>query len=212
MAPRQSGLTLTPVLPSGRCSTPTLSSQPAAELGPNASIGRTVLDSVRRSRAAAGFRPHRRRRRTDSGSNAPRISIRCGVPRWLARSARGWRGGDCAGRQRRGARGWRFARRRSTRRGPYILLGCGYASLAVGLLIVDAQRQRGWSTAATGGHVPLQYPPRAAHRSRVAPAVMSAVTSSQTCRRGRPMRTGGCGSAAGFALSQCAVARRVVAP
>jgi uncharacterized membrane protein YidH (DUF202 family) len=41
---------------------------------------------------------------------------------------------------------------------PYILLGCGYASLAVGLLIVGAQRQRKFEEALrTGGHVPLQF-------------------------------------------------------
>ena len=42
---------------------------------------------------------------------------------------------------------------------PYILLGCGYASLAIGLLIVGAQRQRKFEEALrTGGHVPLQFP------------------------------------------------------
>jgi uncharacterized membrane protein YidH (DUF202 family) len=42
---------------------------------------------------------------------------------------------------------------------PYILLGCGYASLAVGLLIVGAQRQRELEHALrTGGHVPLRFP------------------------------------------------------
>jgi putative membrane protein len=41
---------------------------------------------------------------------------------------------------------------------PYILLGCGYASLAVGLLIVGAQRQRELEHALqTGGHLPLQF-------------------------------------------------------
>ena len=41
---------------------------------------------------------------------------------------------------------------------PYILLGCGYASLAVGLLIVGAQRQRELERALrTGGHAPLQF-------------------------------------------------------
>ena len=41
---------------------------------------------------------------------------------------------------------------------PYILLGCGYASLAVGLLIVGAQRQRELEQALrTGGHVPLHF-------------------------------------------------------
>ena len=41
---------------------------------------------------------------------------------------------------------------------PYILLGCGYGSLAVGLLIVGAQRQRELEHALrTGGHVPLRF-------------------------------------------------------
>ena len=41
---------------------------------------------------------------------------------------------------------------------PYILLGCGYASLAVGLLVVGAQRQRELEDALrTGGHVPLRF-------------------------------------------------------
>jgi len=41
---------------------------------------------------------------------------------------------------------------------PYILLGCGYASLAVGLLIVGARRQREWEHALrTGGHAPLRF-------------------------------------------------------
>jgi putative membrane protein len=41
---------------------------------------------------------------------------------------------------------------------PYVLLGCGYASLAVGLLIVGALRQRELEHALrTGGHVPLRF-------------------------------------------------------
>jgi uncharacterized membrane protein YidH (DUF202 family) len=54
---------------------------------------------------------------------------------------------------------------------PYILLGCGYASLAVGLLIVGAQRQRKLEHALrTGGHVrcgsaPSGSSPSAASRS-----------------------------------------------
>jgi inner membrane protein YidH len=41
---------------------------------------------------------------------------------------------------------------------PYILLGCGYASLAAGLLIVGAQRQRQLEKALrTGGHMPLRF-------------------------------------------------------
>ena len=41
---------------------------------------------------------------------------------------------------------------------PYIVLGCGYASLAVGLLLTGARRQRDLEHALrTGGHVPLRY-------------------------------------------------------
>ena len=41
---------------------------------------------------------------------------------------------------------------------PYIVLGCGYASLAVGLAIVGAQRQRQLEHALrTGGHAPLRF-------------------------------------------------------
>jgi putative membrane protein len=41
---------------------------------------------------------------------------------------------------------------------PYILLGCGYASLAVGLSIVGAQRQRQLEHALkTDGHAPLGF-------------------------------------------------------
>jgi putative membrane protein len=41
---------------------------------------------------------------------------------------------------------------------PYVLLGCGYASLAIGLLIVGAQRQRELEHALrTGGHMPLRF-------------------------------------------------------
>ena len=41
---------------------------------------------------------------------------------------------------------------------PYILLGCGYASLAIGLLLAGAQRQRALEHALrTGGHVPLRF-------------------------------------------------------
>jgi uncharacterized membrane protein YidH (DUF202 family) len=40
---------------------------------------------------------------------------------------------------------------------PYILLGCGYASLAIGLLIVGAHRQRELEHALrTGAHTPLR--------------------------------------------------------
>src|SRR4051794_2743596 len=42
---------------------------------------------------------------------------------------------------------------------PYILLGCGYASLAIGLLVVGARRQRDLEHALrTGGHTPLGFP------------------------------------------------------
>jgi uncharacterized membrane protein YidH (DUF202 family) len=41
---------------------------------------------------------------------------------------------------------------------PYILLGCGFAALAIGLLLVGAQRQRELEHALrTGGHVPLRF-------------------------------------------------------
>jgi uncharacterized membrane protein YidH (DUF202 family) len=41
---------------------------------------------------------------------------------------------------------------------PYVLLGCGYASLAIGLLIVGALRQRELERALrTGHHVPLPW-------------------------------------------------------
>jgi putative membrane protein len=41
---------------------------------------------------------------------------------------------------------------------PYVLLGCGYASLAVGLLVVGAQRQRDLEEAMlSGGHMPLRF-------------------------------------------------------
>ena len=41
---------------------------------------------------------------------------------------------------------------------PYVLLGCGYAALAVGLLISGAQRQRGLEQALRSGeHRPLPF-------------------------------------------------------
>ena len=41
---------------------------------------------------------------------------------------------------------------------PYVLLGCGYASLAIGLLAVGAKRQRDLEDALrTGGHAPLRF-------------------------------------------------------
>jgi uncharacterized membrane protein YidH (DUF202 family) len=41
---------------------------------------------------------------------------------------------------------------------PYVLLGCGYVSLSIGLLLVGAQRQRDLERALmTGGHVPLRF-------------------------------------------------------
>ena len=41
---------------------------------------------------------------------------------------------------------------------PYILLGCGYATMAIGLLLVGAQRQRNLEHALnTGGHAPLTF-------------------------------------------------------
>lgn len=42
--------------------------------------------------------------------------------------------------------------------GPYIVLGCGYAALAIGLAIVGARRQRRLEDALrTGGHAPLSF-------------------------------------------------------
>jgi putative membrane protein len=41
---------------------------------------------------------------------------------------------------------------------PYVILGAGYATLAVGLLLAGAQRQRELEKALrTGGHVPLRF-------------------------------------------------------
>jgi putative membrane protein len=41
---------------------------------------------------------------------------------------------------------------------PYIVLGCGYAALAIGLSIVGARRQRDLEQALrTGGHAPLSF-------------------------------------------------------
>jgi putative membrane protein len=41
---------------------------------------------------------------------------------------------------------------------PYVVLGCGYAGLAIGLLISGAVRQRDLERALrTGGHVPLRF-------------------------------------------------------
>src|SRR4051794_37990067 len=41
---------------------------------------------------------------------------------------------------------------------PYILLGCGYGSLALGLLLVGARRQRELELAMrSGGHMPLSF-------------------------------------------------------
>jgi putative membrane protein len=41
---------------------------------------------------------------------------------------------------------------------PYIVLGCGYASLAVGMLVTGAARQRDLERAMrTGDHVPLRF-------------------------------------------------------
>ena len=49
---------------------------------------------------------------------------------------------------------------------PYILLGCGFAALAVGLLLVGAQRQRELEHALrTGGHVRCGSAPSGCSRS-----------------------------------------------
>jgi hypothetical protein len=64
-----------------------------------------------------------------------------------------------AGRERRRARRRAPRAGRPPRRGgPYIVLGCGYASLAIGLLVVGAQRQRDLEQAMRSGrHVPLPF-------------------------------------------------------
>ena len=41
---------------------------------------------------------------------------------------------------------------------PYVVLGCGYAALAIGLLVVGARRQRDLERALeTGAHEPLRF-------------------------------------------------------
>src|SRR5829696_2413273 len=41
---------------------------------------------------------------------------------------------------------------------PYVMLGCGYAALSLGLLVLGALRQRDLEHALrTGGHVPLRF-------------------------------------------------------
>jgi putative membrane protein len=41
---------------------------------------------------------------------------------------------------------------------PYVVLGCAYGSLAIGLLLVGAKRQRDLERAMrTGGHTPLRF-------------------------------------------------------
>lgn len=41
---------------------------------------------------------------------------------------------------------------------PYVVLGCGYAGIAIGLLVVGAQRQRALERAMrTGDHLPLRF-------------------------------------------------------
>ena len=54
---------------------------------------------------------------------------------------------------------------------PYVLLGCGYASLAVGLLIVGAQRQRDWS---------MRCEPAATYRCGSAPSGCSPSAASRS--------------------------------
>ena len=60
---------------------------------------------------------------------------------------------------------------------PYVLLGCGYASLAIGMLLVGAQRQRELERALlTGAHRPLRLRTVAVFTvGGVALAVMTAV-------------------------------------
>jgi putative membrane protein len=66
---------------------------------------------------------------------------------------------NVASRDRRGARRGRLAPELlGGSSWPYVLLGCGYASLAIGLLIIGAQRQRELEHALrTGDHVPLRF-------------------------------------------------------
>ena len=109
--------------------------------------------------AAAGFRALRRRRRSAPSSD---VAVRsrsgaahvdgCGAH--LARVV-----ADRAGCHRRGARcGPVRPQLLDVASWPYILLGCGYASLAIGLSIVGAQRQRELERALrTGGHIPLRF-------------------------------------------------------
>ena len=65
----------------------------------------------------------------------------------------------CAGRHRGAFAVGRFAPQLlNVAAWPYILLGCGYASLAIALLMVGAQRRRELEHALrTGGHVPLRF-------------------------------------------------------
>jgi len=60
---------------------------------------------------------------------------------------------------------------------PYIVLGCGYGGLAIGLLIAGAVRQRELERAfLTGGHVPLRFRTVAAFTGgAIALAVMTIV-------------------------------------
>src|SRR5215208_6927619 len=60
---------------------------------------------------------------------------------------------------------------------PYVVLGCGYAGLAIGLLVAGAVRQRELERAfLTGGHVPLRFRTVAAFTGgAIALAVMTVV-------------------------------------
>ena len=74
---------------------------------------------------------------------------------------------------------------------PYIVLGCGYASLAVGLLLTGARRQRELEHALrTGGHVPLRFRTVGSFTvGGIALAVLTVVlVIAQTWREGRGHR------------------------
>jgi len=144
-----------------RASVPPVHRQDDAQQGsaaPAASAGRTVLD-------AAMAQPPRVSEHADAADEAPpaptspsdldqaRRTSMAAERTWLA----WWRTalGSTAGALAVG----RFAPQLlKVAAWPYILLGCGYASLAVGLSIVGAQRQRELEQALrTGGHTPLRF-------------------------------------------------------
>src|SRR5262249_48711463 len=134
--------------------------QESAAAAPRPSTGRTVLDA-----AMAQSQPPPSVEHTDAVDEAPRVptspsdldqerrTSMAAERTWLA----WWRTalGPTAGALAVG----RFAPNLlDVAPWPYILLGCGYASLAVGLLIVGAQRQRELERALrTGAYLPLPF-------------------------------------------------------